>query len=173
MPSPVAVDETPEPTHGHPGHEYPTHEHQMATSPVGSSQHVPPTPVHSEDDNAAGLKHIAPASSPGESQIEDVRSASSIGGLAANSALIEINQKLEAVEGVVDILKSTVGYDIDALRDDMEESIRNLHMDMLTQFHQQSQEMKSAFAAQQQMISDLVQENHKLREENQNLQNQV
>jgi regulator of replication initiation timing len=52
------------------------------------------------------------------------------------------------------------------LRDDMEEAIRNLHMDMISQFHQQSQEINNTLASQLESIARLTEENDRLREEN-------
>ena len=48
----------------------------------------------------------------------------------------------------------------------MEEAIRNLHMDMITQFHQQSQELNNVLAAQLATIDRLTEENEQLRQEN-------
>jgi regulator of replication initiation timing len=55
------------------------------------------------------------------------------------------------------------------LRDDMEEAIRNLHMDMISQFHQQSQEINNTLASQLESIARLTEENSRLREENEYL----
>lgn len=52
------------------------------------------------------------------------------------------------------------------MRDDMEEAIRNLHMDMISQFHQQSQEINNTLASQLESIARLTEENDRLREEN-------
>jgi regulator of replication initiation timing len=48
----------------------------------------------------------------------------------------------------------------------MEEAIRNLHMDMISQFHQQSQEINNTLASQLESIARLTEENDRLREEN-------
>lgn len=48
----------------------------------------------------------------------------------------------------------------------MEEAIRNLHMDMISQFHQQSQELNNVLSAQLATIDRLTEENQQLREEN-------
>lgn len=58
------------------------------------------------------------------------------------------------------------------LRDDVEEAIRNLHMDMISQFHQQSQELNHALSAQLTTIDRLTDENQRLREENERLKEQ-
>lgn len=55
------------------------------------------------------------------------------------------------------------------MRDDMEEAIRNLHMDMISQFHQQSQEINNTLASQLESIARLTEENSRLREENEYL----
>ena len=59
--------------------------------------------------------------------------------------------------------------EVETLRDDMEEAIRNLHMDMISQFHQQSQELNNAMAAQLSTITKLTEEHQRLREENERL----
>jgi regulator of replication initiation timing len=51
----------------------------------------------------------------------------------------------------------------------MEEAIRNLHMDMISQFHQQSQEINNTLASQLESIARLTEENSRLREENEYL----
>lgn len=48
--------------------------------------------------------------------------------------------------------------ELEAMRDEMEEAMRNLHVDLLRQFELQSQEYSD-------MISSLKQENEKLRED--------
>ena len=55
------------------------------------------------------------------------------------------------------------------MRDDMEEAIRNLHMDMISQFHQQSQEINNTLASQLESIARMTEENDRLREENEYL----
>ena len=59
--------------------------------------------------------------------------------------------------------------EVDSLRDDMEEAIRNLHMDMISQFHQQSQEINNTLASQLESIARMTEENDRLREENEYL----
>jgi regulator of replication initiation timing len=55
----------------------------------------------------------------------------------------------------------------------MEEAIRNLHMDMISQFHQQSQEINNALANQRATIERLEQENEQLLLENERLRQQL
>jgi regulator of replication initiation timing len=62
-----------------------------------------------------------------------------------------------------------VREEVDHLRDDMEEAIHNLHMDMIGQFHLQSQEISSTLSMQLATIQSLTEENHRLREENEHL----
>ena len=57
------------------------------------------------------------------------------------------------------------------MRDDLEEAIRNLHMDMISQFHQQSQELNNTLSMQLQTIERLTEENQRLREENLRISN--
>jgi regulator of replication initiation timing len=51
------------------------------------------------------------------------------------------------------------------LQDDVEEQLRNLHMDMIAQFHQQSQEISKHLET----INLLLIENQQLRDENDQL----
>lgn len=62
-----------------------------------------------------------------------------------------------------------VREEVENLRDDLEESIRNLHMDMISQFHLQSQEVNSALSTQLVTIDRLTEENQRLRDENDRL----
>ena len=55
------------------------------------------------------------------------------------------------------------------LKEDMEGSLRNLHVDMIRQFHRQSQEMMSVMRHQQQQMDRLTQQNEFLREQNHSL----
>ena len=55
------------------------------------------------------------------------------------------------------------------LKEDMEGSLRNLHVDMIRQFHRQSQEMMSVMRHQQQQMDQLMQQNEFLREQNTSL----
>ena len=64
-------------------------------------------------------------------------------------------------------MRNVLTEEVENLRDDMEEAIRNLHMDMITQFHQQSQELNNVLAAQLATIDRLTEENEQLRQENQ------
>lgn len=59
--------------------------------------------------------------------------------------------------------------EIENLQDEMEEQLRNLHMDMISQFHQQSQEMTKALSLHLATIDSLTLENQRLREENERL----
>jgi regulator of replication initiation timing len=54
----------------------------------------------------------------------------------------------------------------DILRDEMEEAIRNLHLDMLRQFQEQSKEFRDLISEQMQAVDQLILENERLREEN-------
>jgi cell shape-determining protein MreC len=66
-------------------------------------------------------------------------------------------------------VREVVREEVESLRDDLEEAIRNLHMDMISQFHQQSQELNNAMTAQLATIDRLTDETHRLREENDRL----
>ena len=56
-------------------------------------------------------------------------------------------------------LREMIQEEMEVMRDDMEEAMRNLHVDLLRQLQLQSQEYSD-------LISKLKQENEKLREEN-------
>jgi uncharacterized protein (DUF3084 family) len=56
-------------------------------------------------------------------------------------------------------LREMIQEEMEAVRDDMEEAMRNLHVDLLRQLQLQSQEYSN-------LISNLKEENEKLREEN-------
>lgn len=68
-----------------------------------------------------------------------------------------------------DELREVVQEEIENMQDEMEEQLRNLHMDMISQFHQQSQEMNKALSNHLATIDKLTEENQRLREENNNL----
>ena len=68
------------------------------------------------------------------------------------------------------VLKRMIQDEIDDLREDMEGALRNMHLDMLRQFQQQSNEMQDLFAKQRETIGILVEQNGRLREENERLQ---
>jgi len=55
----------------------------------------------------------------------------------------------------------------------MEEAMRNLHMDMINQFHQQSQDLTTVLSAQAATIERLTEENRRLQEENTGLRQQM
>jgi hypothetical protein len=63
-------------------------------------------------------------------------------------------------------VRKIVQDEVENLRDDIEEAIRNLHMDMISQFHQQSQELNNVLSAQNATIDRLTDENRRLQEEN-------
>lgn len=68
-----------------------------------------------------------------------------------------------------DELREIVQDEIENLQDEMEEQLRNLHMDMIAQFHQQSQEMNKALSNHLTSIDRLTEENKQLRDENEQL----
>lgn len=59
------------------------------------------------------------------------------------------------------------------LRDDMDKSLRNLHIDILKQFQQQTMEMKSMFRQQEELIHQILEENKLLRLQLQQQQQQL
>ncbi len=66
----------------------------------------------------------------------------------------------------IEDIRDVVRDEVEKLQDDLEESLRNLHMDMIRQFHQQSQELNSALSSQLAAMDQLREENQRLREEN-------
>lgn len=62
-------------------------------------------------------------------------------------------------------IQDVVRDEVDNLRDDVEEAIRNLHMDMIRQFHLQSQEINNVLSTHLATIERLTEENRSLREE--------
>eukprot|EP00550_Attheya_septentrionalis_P000983 CAMPEP_0198293454 /NCGR_PEP_ID=MMETSP1449-20131203/17329_1 /TAXON_ID=420275 /ORGANISM="Attheya septentrionalis, Strain CCMP2084" /LENGTH=683 /DNA_ID=CAMNT_0043993045 /DNA_START=153 /DNA_END=2204 /DNA_ORIENTATION=- len=70
-----------------------------------------------------------------------------------------------------DVLQKLVNEAVDVLRDDVEGSMHNLHLDVLRQFQQQSNELSAMFAQQRSSIEALLGENKELRAENENLRN--
>lgn len=69
-------------------------------------------------------------------------------------------------------IRDVVRDEVEKLQDDLEESLRNLHMDMIRQFHQQSQELNNALSSQMAAMDQLREENQRLREENDFLKRQ-
>jgi len=70
--------------------------------------------------------------------------------------------KAVPIEEIRDVIRN----EVEKLQDELEESLRNLHMDMIKQFHQQSQELNAALTSQQAAMDQLREENQRLREEN-------
>jgi len=66
-------------------------------------------------------------------------------------------------------LKKIVEDSVEVLREDIEESIRNLHCDCLRQFQSQSEEMTIMFEKQRNEIAQLLKNNLALEEENRKL----
>lgn len=63
-----------------------------------------------------------------------------------------------------DDIRDLVRDEVENLKDDVEEAIRNLQLDMISQFHQQSQELKNTLAVQMSTIQSLTEENERLRQ---------
>jgi hypothetical protein len=66
----------------------------------------------------------------------------------------------------VEEIRDVVRDEVEKLQDDLEESLRNMHMDMIRQFHLQSQELNTALSSQLAAMDQLREENQRLREEN-------
>ena len=66
-------------------------------------------------------------------------------------------------------IREVVQEEVENLQDEMEEQLRNLHIDMINQFHLQSQEIDTALSKHFTKIDRLELENQQLREENERL----
>jgi len=66
-------------------------------------------------------------------------------------------------------LQGIIGEAVEELRQDIIESVNNIHIDMLRQFQMQSDEMKSLILEQGNMVKHLMEENRSLREENEQM----
>jgi hypothetical protein len=66
-------------------------------------------------------------------------------------------------------IREVVREEVEHLQDEMEEQLRNLHIDMINQFHLQSQEIDTALSKHFTTIERLELENQRLREENERL----
>mmetsp|Transcript_6491 Transcript_6491/g.10118 ORF Transcript_6491/g.10118 Transcript_6491/m.10118 type:complete len:90 (-) Transcript_6491:2779-3048(-) len=66
-------------------------------------------------------------------------------------------------------IREVVREEVENLQDEMEEQLRNLHINMISQFHQQSQEINSVLSKHLTTIDRLTEENLRLREENERL----
>lgn len=67
------------------------------------------------------------------------------------------------------MMQSIVEKAVDDLREEVGESLQNIHIDMIRQFQLQSDEMNDLFRKQGEIINALVIENKELREENDRL----
>ena len=67
------------------------------------------------------------------------------------------------------VLRRIIQDEVDDLREEMEMSISNVHVDMLRQFQRQSTEMQTMFQQQARAIEELMEQNRLLREENERL----
>ena len=56
--------------------------------------------------------------------------------------------------------------EVENLQDEMEEQFRNLHIDVINQFHRQSQEFEAILSKHMAVLERLSNENQLLREEN-------
>uniref|UniRef100_A0A7S4J780 Uncharacterized protein n=1 Tax=Odontella aurita TaxID=265563 RepID=A0A7S4J780_9STRA len=67
------------------------------------------------------------------------------------------------------VLQSMLDDAVDILRDDVEDAVRNLHVDVLRQFQDLSDEMRVMIDNQNEAMTKIVEENRSLREENDHL----
>ena len=66
-------------------------------------------------------------------------------------------------------IREVVREEVENLQDEMEEKLRNLHIDMINQFHLQSQELETVLSKHFSALERLTAENQQLREENEML----
>lgn len=66
-------------------------------------------------------------------------------------------------------IREVVREEVENLQDELEEQLRNLHIDMINQFHQQSQEIETELSKHFSALERLTAENQHLREENERL----
>lgn len=121
-------------------------------SPYGSPSSSPREHAHSENHPQSPSRTRAPLSSNRGNE----RNNNPAGGAGSSSATV-LN-----VEEIRDVVRD----EVEKLQDDLEETLRNLHMDMIRQFHQQSQELNNALSSQLAAMDQLREENQRLREEN-------
>ena len=81
------------------------------------------------------------------------------------SSLQSWNGTYQQIEEIRDVVRE----EVESLQDEMEEKLRNLHIDMINQFHQQSQEIQSLLTTHSAALERLTAENQQLREENERL----
>eukprot|EP00980_Cylindrotheca_fusiformis_P013789 scaffold3556_cov190-Cylindrotheca_fusiformis.AAC.24 len=98
----------------------------------------------------------------------DIRESRLSSSMESKYSLSKSNEEKKAPEPRIkmDEVRDIVKDEVENLRDDIEEAIRNLHMDMISQFHQQSQELNTVLTAQNATIDRLTDENRRLQEEN-------
>lgn len=87
-----------------------------------------------------------------------------------NIAATRISEIMMISKDEVETIVEDCVYD---LRDDMDKSLRNLHIDILKQFQQQTMEMKSMFRQQEELIHQILEENKLLRLQLQQQQQQL
>jgi len=78
-------------------------------------------------------------------------------------------QQIRHVNNNMEGFREVVREEVENLQDEMEEQLRNLHIDMINQFHSQSQEIDTALSKHFVSLEQLTLENQQLREENERL----
>ncbi|VEU37964.1 unnamed protein product [Pseudo-nitzschia multistriata] len=69
-------------------------------------------------------------------------------------------------KSMTDEVREVVREEVENLQDEMEEQFRNLHIDVINQFHRQSQEFEAILSKHMAVLERLSNENQLLREEN-------
>ncbi|CAB9508461.1 neural precursor cell expressed, developmentally down-regulated 1 [Seminavis robusta] len=128
---------------------------------------------------AAGAGYTGPHGSPtsrsyrgsnnNHNATEPLSSSSSTSSVSNNK---HFHPTSEMATFLQSMMRQELQYHMFSLQEDMETSIRNLHVDMIRQFQRQSQEMTSVLRQQQHQIDQLMQENEFLRNQNGALQRQ-
>jgi len=89
---------------------------------------------------------------------------------AKNSSMQDLlPQSPKSKKNMTDEIREVVREEVENLQDEMEEQFRNLHIDMINQFHQQSQEIENILSTHMTSLHRLTAENQQLREENERL----
>mmetsp|Transcript_16884 Transcript_16884/g.19435 ORF Transcript_16884/g.19435 Transcript_16884/m.19435 type:complete len:598 (-) Transcript_16884:3056-4849(-) len=78
-------------------------------------------------------------------------------------------QQIRHIHNNMEGVREVVREEVENLQDEIEEQLRNLHIDMINQFHSQSQEIDTTLSKHFVAIEQLTLENQQLREENERL----
>lgn len=137
-------------------------------------QEYRPTTIQ-RDPSISGDSHRDP-SVAGAPKTEDAKQTADFGFQLVRRCGIKylrLHVPLLNLFSLQDDVRDILQDEVEGLRDDIEEAMRNLHMDMINQFHQQSQDLTSVMTAQAVTIERLMEENRRLEAENKELREQL